>query len=110
MLGSMNPRVQYKCSFCGKSQEQTHRLIAGPGGVYICNECVDLCDEIIREESVQNAPPPAQTPEEKLRSSAHSSAYLVGRNISTRDYAQAISNTETLLEKLRALREMAPGL
>ena len=38
-----------KCSFCGKSQKQVKKLIAGPG-VYICNECIDLCNEIIEEE------------------------------------------------------------
>jgi len=38
-----------KCSFCGKSQNQVKKLIAGPG-VYICNECIDLCNEIIDEE------------------------------------------------------------
>jgi late competence protein required for DNA uptake (superfamily II DNA/RNA helicase) len=38
-----------KCSFCGKSQEQVKKLIAG-AGVYICNECVDLCNEILEEE------------------------------------------------------------
>ena len=53
MAGSKGPRVQYRCSFCGKSQEQVHRLIAGPGGVYICDECIDLCQEIIAEESSQ---------------------------------------------------------
>ena len=39
-----------KCSFCGKSQKQVQQLIAGPG-VYICDECVELCNDIIREES-----------------------------------------------------------
>ena len=38
-----------KCSFCGKSQKQVKKLIAGPG-VYICDECIDLCNEIIRDE------------------------------------------------------------
>src|SRR6478752_8831219 len=38
-----------KCSFCGKSQKQVKKLIAGPG-VYICDECIDLCNEIIAEE------------------------------------------------------------
>jgi ATP-dependent Clp protease ATP-binding subunit ClpX len=37
------------CSFCGKSQQQVNKLIAGPG-VYICNECVTLCDDILAEE------------------------------------------------------------
>ena len=43
-------RGQYHCSFCGKGQEHVRRLIAGPGSVYICDECVDLCREIIDEE------------------------------------------------------------
>ncbi|MDI3281544.1 MAG: ATP-dependent Clp protease ATP-binding subunit ClpX, partial [Bacillota bacterium] len=40
---------QLKCSFCGKTQEQVKKLIAGPG-VYICDECIELCTEIIEEE------------------------------------------------------------
>ncbi len=39
-----------RCSFCGKSQEQARKLIAGPNGAYICDECVDICSEIIEEE------------------------------------------------------------
>ena len=38
-----------KCSFCGKTQKQVKKLIAGPG-VYICDECIELCNEIIVEE------------------------------------------------------------
>jgi ATP-dependent Clp protease ATP-binding subunit ClpX len=65
-----------KCSFCGKSQEQVRKLIAGPG-VYICDECVDLCNEILDEELFDSgaAPSPAaprreQVPEKrKARSS-----------------------------------------
>jgi len=41
-----------KCSFCGKSQKQVKKLIAGPG-VYVCNECIDLCNEIIDEENTE---------------------------------------------------------
>jgi ATP-dependent Clp protease ATP-binding subunit ClpX len=43
-----------KCSFCGKSQKQVKKLIAGPG-VYICDECIDLCNEIIEEELSETA-------------------------------------------------------
>jgi ATP-dependent Clp protease ATP-binding subunit ClpX len=43
-----------KCSFCGKSQKQVKKLIAGPG-VYICDECIDLCNEIIEEELTETA-------------------------------------------------------
>src|SRR5580658_7322267 len=43
-----------KCSFCGKSQKQVKTLIAGPG-VYICDECIDLCNEIIEEELTESS-------------------------------------------------------
>ena len=45
---------QLKCSFCGKSQDQVKRLVAGPG-VYICDECIELCQEIIDEEFEEDA-------------------------------------------------------
>jgi ATP-dependent Clp protease ATP-binding subunit ClpX len=51
MATSRTNRVQYHCSFCGKNQDQVRRLIAGPGAVYICDECVELCREIIDEEA-----------------------------------------------------------
>jgi ATP-dependent Clp protease ATP-binding subunit ClpX len=50
-----------KCSFCGKSQEQVRKLIAGPG-VYICDECVDLCNEILDEELFDAAATPQPVP------------------------------------------------
>ena len=53
MPNQRNSRIQYRCSFCGKTQEQVRRLIAGPGGVYICDECIELCREIIEEEASQ---------------------------------------------------------
>ncbi|MDP5018755.1 MAG: ATP-dependent protease ATP-binding subunit ClpX, partial [Dolichospermum sp.] len=66
-----------KCSFCGKSQEQVRKLIAGPG-VYICDECVDLCNEILDEELLDTntaaASPPAQkseTPEKRRTRSSN---------------------------------------
>ncbi len=66
-----------KCSFCGKSQEQVRKLIAGPG-VYICDECVDLCNEILDEElfdSSAAAPQPVsrreQSPEKRKTRTAN---------------------------------------
>ena len=49
MLKFGDEKGQLKCSFCGKSQEQVRKLVAGPG-VYICDECIELCNEIIEEE------------------------------------------------------------
>src|SRR3990172_7399492 len=51
MANNRGSRILYHCSFCGKNQDQVKRLIAGPGAVYICDECVELCREIIDEES-----------------------------------------------------------
>ncbi len=65
-----------KCSFCGKSQEQVRKLIAGPG-VYICDECVDLCNEILDEElfdsgaAPQPVPKREQAPEKRRVKSAN---------------------------------------
>jgi ATP-dependent Clp protease ATP-binding subunit ClpX len=49
---SKGSKVPYRCSFCGKSQEQVRKLIAGQG-VYICDECINLCQEIIEEEMLE---------------------------------------------------------
>ncbi|HEX3027991.1 MAG TPA: ATP-dependent Clp protease ATP-binding subunit ClpX [Clostridia bacterium] len=48
-MSKYDEKKQLKCSFCGKPQEQVKRLVAGPG-VYICDECIELCSEIIEEE------------------------------------------------------------
>ena len=55
MAKSTDTNEQLLCSFCGKSQRQVKKLIAGPG-VYICDECIDLCNEIIDEELTAPAP------------------------------------------------------
>ena len=63
-----------KCSFCGKSQEQVRKLIAGPG-VYICDECIDLCNEILDEELVEGASGGRTAPEpDRHKPSAKKSA------------------------------------
>ena len=50
MAGRNNNDDDIRCSFCGKSQNQVRKLIAGPNGAYICDECIDICNEIIDEE------------------------------------------------------------
>ena len=52
--GSSSEKALY-CSFCGKSQHEVKKLIAGPS-VFICDECIDLCNDIIREEVPADAP------------------------------------------------------
>ena len=67
------------CSFCGKSQHEVRKLIAGPS-VYVCDECVELCNDIIREEIKEISPKQDQdklpTPHE-LR--AHLDDYVIGQ-------------------------------
>lgn len=50
MAGKNNGEDRIRCSFCGKAQEQVRKLIAGPKGVFICDECVEICSDIIDEE------------------------------------------------------------
>ena len=88
-------RVQYNCSFCGKNQDQVKRLIAGPGAVYICDECVDLCQEIINEEASGTAKAAkgsgnkSRTPQEIV---ALLDDYIVGQDRTKRVLAVAVYN------------------
>lgn len=81
-----------KCSFCGKSQKQVRKLIAGPG-VYICDECIELCNEIIEEELVATS---AQEPQGKLPTPSEISAfldkYVIGQDDAKRTLAVAVYN------------------
>ncbi len=94
MAGSKTPRVQYRCSFCGKSQEQVHRLIAGPGGVYICDECIDLCQEIIAEE--QSAAPATRLHIQKIptpkRIMEQLNQYVIGQDRAKKVLSVAVYN------------------
>jgi len=94
MTSSRSGRVQYHCSFCGKNQEQVKRLIAGPGAVYICDECVELCREIIDEEvsgairpktASQRVPPPKEIQE-------HLSQYVIGQEQAKKVLSVAVYN------------------
>ncbi|MBT5775605.1 MAG: ATP-dependent Clp protease ATP-binding subunit ClpX [Dehalococcoidia bacterium] len=95
MAGSTRSnRVQYNCSFCGKSQDQVKRLIAGPGSVYICNECVDLCQEIISEETQTGktgaaAEKTVRIPQELVH---QLDEYIVGQDYTKRVLSVAVYN------------------
>ncbi|GAA2776117.1 ATP-dependent Clp protease ATP-binding subunit ClpX [Saccharopolyspora taberi] len=80
-----------KCSFCGKSQKQVKKLIAGPG-VYICDECIDLCNEIIEEElaeagevKLDELPKPAEIHE-------FLDQYVIGQDAAKRNLSVAVYN------------------
>ncbi len=62
--GKGSTRTAFVCSFCGKNQDQVRRLIAGPSAVYICDECVELCREIIQED--KSSPSRSKVPLQRL--------------------------------------------
>ena len=84
-----------KCSFCGKSQQQVRKLIAG-GGVYICDECIELCNEIIEEELAgAQAAGEASDPDRLPRPSeitAFLDEYVIGQDTAKKTLAVAVYN------------------
>lgn len=91
-MAKYEDKKQLKCSFCGKSQEQVKRLIAGPG-VYICDECIDLCSEIIKEEIIEDKP---EMVLDKLPKPAeikkHLDDYVVGQDVAKKSLSVAVYN------------------
>lgn len=90
-MSKYDDKKQLKCSFCGKSQDQVRRLIAGPG-VYICDECIELCSEIIAEEfeedteiDLTDVPKPRQIKE-------YLDQYVIGQDKAKISLAVAVYN------------------
>ena len=80
-----------KCSFCGKSQKQVKKLIAGPG-VYICDECIDLCNEIIEEELSEGAEVTLDELPKPREISEFLDAYVIGQEQAKKTLAVAVYN------------------
>jgi ATP-dependent Clp protease ATP-binding subunit ClpX len=80
-----------KCSFCGKSQKQVKKLIAGPG-VYICDECIELCNEIIEEELGEIALPVLSELPKPREIFAFLDEYVVGQDATKKALAVAVYN------------------
>ena len=92
---------QLLCSFCGKSQRQVKKLIAGPG-VYICDECIDLCNEIIDEEltapptfDIENLPKPREIYDVL-------NEYVIGQDASKRTLSVAVYNHYKRVQMMQA--------
>lgn len=90
-MAKIDDKKQLKCSFCGKNQDQVRRLIAGPG-VYICDECIELCSEIIAEElevdqelDLTDLPKPAQIKE-------FLDQYVIGQEMAKKSLSVAVYN------------------
>jgi ATP-dependent Clp protease ATP-binding subunit ClpX len=80
-----------KCSFCGKSQKQVKKLIAGPG-VYICDECIDLCNEIIEEELSETSELKLDELPKPQEIYAFLDEYVVGQDASKKILSVAVYN------------------
>ncbi len=88
-----------KCSFCGKDQDQVKKLVAG-SGVYICNECIELCSEIVEEELAQNtseAITELTTPKEIMD---HLNEYVIGQEKAKKSLAVAVYNHYKRIQQL----------
>ncbi|EOB0557918.1 ATP-dependent Clp protease ATP-binding subunit ClpX [Staphylococcus aureus] len=88
-----------KCSFCGKDQDQVKKLVAG-SGVYICNECIELCSEIVEEELAQNtseAMTELPTPKEIMD---HLNEYVIGQEKAEKSLAVAVYNHYKRIQQL----------
>lgn len=80
-----------KCSFCGKSQDQVRRLIAGPG-VYICDECIELCSEIIAEELEEKNQVDISSLPKPQEIKNHLDQYVIGQDDAKKSLAVAVYN------------------
>ncbi|MFJ4230904.1 ATP-dependent Clp protease ATP-binding subunit ClpX, partial [Cellulosimicrobium cellulans] len=115
--GQRGPRAAdaLTCSFCGKSQRQVKRLIAGPAGVFICDECVALCLEMVEEDreaesasqDVVTGDGPLPTPHEIF---AHLSRYVVGQDGAKRALAVAVHNHYKRVRAAAAAEEAGEAL
>jgi len=80
-----------KCSFCGKSQKQVKKLIAGPG-VYICDECIDLCNEIIEEELSETSDVPFTELPKPREIYQFLDQYVIGQEVAKKALSVAVYN------------------
>jgi ATP-dependent Clp protease ATP-binding subunit ClpX len=84
-------KKQLKCSFCGKNQDQVRRLIAGPG-VYICDECIELCSEIIADEFEENVQLDVNTLPKPIDIKNYLDQYVIGQDSAKKSLAVAVYN------------------
>ncbi|MFA6497707.1 MAG: ATP-dependent Clp protease ATP-binding subunit ClpX [Desulfurivibrionaceae bacterium] len=92
MAKDHNGEVEVTCSFCGKSQDEVKKLIAGPT-VYICNECIDLCNEIVTEDRQQALESQLEASTLKPHDiKAHLDEYVIGQDKAKKVLAVAVHN------------------
>ena len=90
-MAKFDDKKQLKCSFCGKNQDQVKRLIAGPG-VYICDECIDLCSEIIADEFEDTLEFDTKTLPKPQEIKEYLDSYVIGQESAKKSLAVAVYN------------------
>ena len=90
-MSKFDDKKQLKCSFCGKNQDQVKRLIAGPG-VYICDECIDLCSEIIADEFEDTLEFDTKTLPKPQEIKEYLDSYVIGQESAKKSLAVAVYN------------------
>ncbi|MDI6816800.1 MAG: ATP-dependent Clp protease ATP-binding subunit ClpX [Actinomycetota bacterium] len=90
-MAKFSENEQLKCSFCGKSQRQVKKLIAGPG-VYICDECIDLCNEIIEEELTEEVEFKLEDLPKPTEIYGALNDYVIGQEVAKRILSVAVYN------------------
>lgn len=91
MLKFGDEKGQIKCSFCGKTQDQVRKLVAGPG-VYICDECIELCNEIIEEEFSEDVEVELKDVPKPKDICAILDQYVIGQSEAKKSLAVAVYN------------------
>lgn len=90
-MAKFEDKKQLKCSFCGKNQDQVKRLIAGPG-VYICDECIDLCSDIIQDEFEESVELDTTALPKPTEIKAYLDQYVIGQDRAKKALSVAVYN------------------
>ncbi len=96
-MAGKNSGSDIRCSFCNKSQDQVKKMIAGPAGVYICDECIEICSDILEEEFDQDTEDTAEaTPDFKLLKPREIKQfldeYVIGQEVAKKVLSVAVYN------------------
>ncbi|MQS74903.1 ATP-dependent Clp protease ATP-binding subunit ClpX [Companilactobacillus halodurans] len=104
MFDSTENTGTISCSFCGKTQDQVKKIVAGPG-VYICNECIDLCKEIIDEELNEDTPLDLDNIPTPIEIKKILDDYVIGQDAAKRALSVAVYNHYKRINKMEHLKD-----
>ena len=97
MANKSDDRQSFFCSFCGKAQKQVRKMISGPSGVYICDECIELCAELVEEEFEKDVAVPEENESginllKPMEIKAFLDEYVIGQDDANKVLAVSVYN------------------